>query len=871
MPHTLTNIGPYEVLEWLGSGGMGDVYRARHPRLPRDVAIKVISGPRAGDPDRVERFEQEARLASQLNHPNILAVHDVGSHGGAPYLVAELLEGMSLRSALLNGGLSARKAIDYARQTADGLAAAHDKGIVHCDIKPENLFITTDGRVKILDFGVAKLMQPASENSPARGAHTETAAGVVIGTAAYMSPEQVRGEAIDARSDIFSLGAVLHEMLTGRPAFGRATAVDTMAAVLREDPPETPVITITPALRQILLRCLDKQRELRFQSARDLTFGLQFLSRTTEPPDVPLQRRRRRRLSVISAIAAATMLCGSLTYWFMLRPRSAPGRENLLAGADINPLTVFTASNLDAAISRDGSSVAFISDRDGTFQVLVTRIGSGDFKPLTTGPDDQRNPTGNRSVGFARDGSSVWLSRNTAPHRRLRTIPLNGGAAQPFLSDQAINVVWSPDGARLVYFTSEPGDPMFVADGNGGNPVRIFGGVEGEHNHFPAWSHDGEWIYYVHGVQASATDVWRVRPTGGEPEQMTRQNTEMKYLTAIDAETILFVAPDDHRAGPWLWALDVNRRTTRRVSIGLERYLSISASADGRRLAATVARSSASLWSVPILDRLAEAGDVKPFGPRRSRALAPRFSVDSLFFLSASGPGDGLWRQRGSGPEEEIWKGAAGALLEAPSVSPAADRATILLRKEGRLQLVVISTDGAEHRSIAASVDARGTSSWSPNSKWIVTGGADATGAGLFMIPSAGGETRRLFSGPAFDPVWSPTDDQIVYVGVQGAFAPLYSVRPGGQPVRLADAAVAPGGGGRVRFVADGRAVVYLEGPPGAQDFYLMDLATQRSRRLTRLRNPATIGTFDLTRDGRHIVFDRIREDSDVTIIGLRR
>src|SRR5437762_6112592 len=275
-----TRIGPYEIVGWLGAGGMGEVYRARDSRLGRDVALKLIPPSLAADETRVRRFEQEARAAGQLNHPNILAVHDIGVHAGAPYIVTELLEGESLRSRLESGPLPARKAVDYARQTATGLAAAHDKGIVHRDIKPDNLFITADGRNKILDFGIAKLTTPGDDRLGRTGLPTETAEGMVVGTAGYMSPEQVRGEPVDARSDIFSLGTVLHEMLTGHPAFARATVADTMSAILKEDPSEALPDNVPPALTRIVGRCLEKAREARFQSARDLAFGLEVLSDT---------------------------------------------------------------------------------------------------------------------------------------------------------------------------------------------------------------------------------------------------------------------------------------------------------------------------------------------------------------------------------------------------------------------------------------------------------------------------------------------------------------------------------------------------------------------------------------------------------------
>ncbi|MDQ2979699.1 MAG: serine/threonine protein kinase, partial [Acidobacteriota bacterium] len=235
-----SRLGPYEIVSPLGAGGMGEVYRARDTRLGREVAVKVLPPGFSGDADRLLRFEREARAASALNHPNILTVHDVGTQDGAPYVVSELLEGETLRERLSSGALTSRRAVDYATQIARGLAAAHEKGIVHRDLKPENLFVTKDGRVKILDFGLAKLTRPEM-GGPATKAPTQTAGtepGVILGTVGYMSPEQVRGEAADQISDIFSLGAVLYEMLTGRRAFRGASAIETLNAILKEEPAE---------------------------------------------------------------------------------------------------------------------------------------------------------------------------------------------------------------------------------------------------------------------------------------------------------------------------------------------------------------------------------------------------------------------------------------------------------------------------------------------------------------------------------------------------------------------------------------------------------------------------------------------------------
>src|SRR2546426_6213267 len=274
-----TRLVPYEILAPLGAGGMGEVYRARDTRLGRDVAVKVLPSSFSADADRLHRFEQEACAAGALNHPNILIVHDIGTHDGSPYVVSELLEGETLRERMGGTAQPQRKAIDYALQIAHGLAAAHERGIVHRDLKPDNIFITKDGRAKILDFGIAKLTQvegiEAQTDIPTR--RVDTGPGVVMGTVGYMSPEQVRGQKVDHRSDIFSFGAILYEMLSGRRAFHGESAADTMSAILKEDPPDLSDTNqnISPTLERLVNHCLEKNPEARFHSASDLAFALE--------------------------------------------------------------------------------------------------------------------------------------------------------------------------------------------------------------------------------------------------------------------------------------------------------------------------------------------------------------------------------------------------------------------------------------------------------------------------------------------------------------------------------------------------------------------------------------------------------------------
>ena len=332
-----TRLGPYEVVALLGTGGMGEVYRARDTRIGRDVAVKILPGAVASDGARVRRFEQEARAAGQLNHPNVLALYDVGTHDGTPYLVTELLEGGTLRGRLSQEALPWRKATELSVQIARGLSAAHEQGIVHRDLKPENVFLTRDGQVKILDFGLATLRPTLDDDAPEGGTASEiTGAGAVVGTVGYMAPEQVKGQRADARSDIFSLGCVLYEMVTGLRAFRRGTAAETMSAILKEDPPELglPVGTVPPALERVVRHCLEKRPEERFQSARDLAFALDALpdSWTSDARPAAAAPARAWMRGAQAAVVAAVVVWAAVFAWRRGHPPApAAGGAKLLA------------------------------------------------------------------------------------------------------------------------------------------------------------------------------------------------------------------------------------------------------------------------------------------------------------------------------------------------------------------------------------------------------------------------------------------------------------------------------------------------------------------------------------------------------------
>lgn len=441
-----TRLGHYEIVTLIGTGGMGEVYRARDDRLSREVAIKVLPASFAGDPERLRRFEQEARATGQLNHPNILAVFDIGTHEGTPYVVEELLQGETLRDKLGGSPLPSRKAVDYARQLAQGLAAAHERGIVHRDLKPENLFITGDGRLKILDFGLAKLTLPDPVDSNITSAPTraETGAGVVVGTAAYMSPEQARGQPTDHRSDIFAFGTILHEMLTGQQAFRADSSVETMNAILKEEPPEVSQVNpdVPAGFDRIVQHCLEKSPGERFQSARDLGFQLEALSgasgsgSTVAARAVPARSRRLRPL--VGAVIVAILIAAAFK----------AGRDSRLPDPQptYRQLTFRQGSIFSARFTPDGQSVVYGAGWDGQpTELFQTRPGSPGSRSLGIPPAEilSISPSGELAVLLDATFTVGWMRSGT-----LARVALAGGVPRPVL-ESVHGADWDPAGDRL--------------------------------------------------------------------------------------------------------------------------------------------------------------------------------------------------------------------------------------------------------------------------------------------------------------------------------------------------------------------------------------------------------------------------------------
>jgi eukaryotic-like serine/threonine-protein kinase len=443
-----TKLGPYEIVALLGAGGMGEVYRARDSRLRREVAVKILPPSFAQDADRLRRFEQEVRVVGALNHPNILAIYDTGTHDGSPYLVSELLEGQSLRQHMEGSSLSQRKAIDFGMQIARGLAAAHEKSVVHRDLKPDNIFVLNDGRIKILDFGLAKLFREESfgsampESQTVDHAQSATTPGQVLGTVGYMSPEQVRGQATDHRTDIFAFGAILYEMLTGKRAFKRDSSVETMNAILKEEPPEVQeaIPTLTPGLDRVVRHCLEKNPAQRFQSASDIAFDLETISSqsgTSSRLTAVTDERRSYWKQAAAALLAVLALAG--TYYTAKNnspPRLSP---------HFHQLTFQRGSIYGAKFAPDGQSILYSAAWNGVpkQQVYTTRTDALMSRPidLTDSEVLSISSKGEMAIRQKTDNGIV-------PRGMLSVVPLTGGAPRELLGDVR-HASWSADGGSL--------------------------------------------------------------------------------------------------------------------------------------------------------------------------------------------------------------------------------------------------------------------------------------------------------------------------------------------------------------------------------------------------------------------------------------
>jgi len=752
-------LGTYEIVSPLGTGGMGEVYRARDLSLGRDVAIKVLPAAFASDHDRLRRFEREARATATLNHPNILVVYGFSAtDDGTPFLVTELLQGQTLRERLQQGAISPRKAIDFALQTARGLAGAHSQGVVHRDLKPENLFLTRDGVVKILDFGLAKLVSLVDglPNSAPTASFTE--AGTVMGTAGYMSPEQVRGQTLDQRTDIFSLGAVTYEMLSGKRAFQRTTAADTMSAILKEEPQELlgPGGGFHPALSRIVHRCLEKDPADRFQSTSDLAFNLELLSRdeSGSAPINELPVKRSRTFATVSLIALAGLVAvGLVLFTRALKPQS---RSSGLI--QLQRLTDFVGMEEFPALSPDGKSVAFTADIGGRRQVWVRLLSGGTPLQVTHDNADHQCPR------WSSDSSSlIYFSPSEEPdgEGKIWRISALGGTAQPLVS--SINGGdLSHDGKHLSYFRFRGGAlELVVADPDGSNSRKITD-LPAEYTYSDLrWSPDDRQIGFQRG-RTFDYDVFSVPVEGGSVQAITQDRNPLAgfawlpdssgvVYSSSRGDTVLYLRTMN------LWTVRTGGKNLRQLTFGETSYVSPDLDKQGNLVAART-RVQFDIWRYPV-DHNPKENVQRGVQITRQTGVVQTPSVGpgdrELVYLSDSGGHGNLWvlNLQTQQNRQVTFEHDPQVTIGVPVWSPDGKHIAYVRRgvNAWNVDLWTMNPDGSDAREVS---EGGGWACWSPDSQWLYFSPPTETGFSIEKSPVAGGPNvlvRNVGQKPAVD------------------------------------------------------------------------------------------------------------------------
>ena len=770
-----TKLGPYEIVASLGAGGMGEVYRARDPRLGREVAIKVLPSYFCRDVDRLRRFEQEARAAGSLNHPNVLAVYDVGTHEGAPYLVTELLEGSTLRDRMAGGAMPLRKATEYAAQVAHGLAAAHDKGIVHRDLKPENIFVCRDGRTKILDFGLAKLTAPEAGDATATNLdlRDQTGEGVVLGTVGYMSPEQVRGEKADERSDVFSFGAVLYEMLSGQRAFAGGSSADRASAILKEDPPDLRATgrNIPPAMERIVRHCLEKSRDERFQSARDLGFHLETVLTDSEPnaaASFPLQKKRIFPLGWV--IAGLAILAAAGAGWWSRGRAPSDHRE-----VSFLRLTDFAGIQDSPAFSPDGKSVTFVSDSTGSRQIWIRLLAGGPPLQITHDTGEHLEPR------WSQDSAAIIYY--TPPPEgdaqgTLWEVPALGGPPRRLVSSMSSADV-SHDGKRLTYFRLNGKQMELVAaERDGSNPRVVMQAVVSFSYRRPRWSPDDGRIAYLHSRENWADDVYVVSSTGGSPRQVTSDNTLMGgFAWLADGSRLVYStargSTELYLPTMHLWTVSSAGTDLQQLTFGEAGDESPDVDHAGRIVVSRRHRKF-DIWKFPVdgtpLDNVRSALRITH---QTGQVQTPSLSPDDreMVYLSDNGGHGNLWvTELASGETHQItYEKDPGTVIGVPVWSPDGKSIAFATNRPSRMGRAIgywlIHPDGS---GMHLAVPEGAWATWAPDSKWLYYADSSpvrATGSfRLLKSPVDGGAAVTVRTDNARGPALAPDGSTLYYV-----------------------------------------------------------------------------------------------------------
>jgi len=546
-----------------------------------------------------------------------------------------------------------------------------------------------------------------------------------------------------------------------------------------------------------------------------------------------------------------------------------------ISDARFQTLTDFDGLEQAAAISRDGHLVAFLSNRDGPMDVWVTQVNSGEFHNLTHGSVRELVNPSIRTLGFSPDGSLVtfWVRKpgdSSGDTIDTWAVPTLGGEPRPYL-EGAAEYDWSHDGSRLAYHTPGSGDPLFVTDGSvrpGARPILT--ASAGLHSHFPLWAPDAAFLYFVLGELPDKLDVWRIRPTGGTPERITSQDDQITYPVLLDPRTLLYLAGDQDGLGPSLYSMDVEHRLPHRLTSGLDRYTSLAATADGRRLVVTRTTLHGTLFRIRIGDSPEEVSSADQIPLTTSSGFSPRLGPDYLLYVSATGTGESIWKLA-NGVSTELWRGGGARVFGGPSISSNGRSIAFSARQNGKALLYVMQADGTNAHILADSLDLQGAPAWAPDGRSIVSAVDDHGVPHLFRVPVNGRSPASFVREYSLDPTWSPDGRLLVYSGPDiGTTFSLKAVTADATP-QLLPVLTLTRGARHITFLPGGRSVVILRGEIQHKDLWLVDLDTGAERQLTSLPPDFDVRDFDLSPDGREVVFERVQKRSDLVLLDLSR
>jgi Tol biopolymer transport system component/predicted Ser/Thr protein kinase len=862
------SLAHYQILEKIGEGGMGVVYKARDTRLNRFAAIKILPPGKASDPDRKRRFVQEAQSASALSHPNIITIYDIGYEEGLDFIVMEYLPGRTLDQLIPGHGLRLNELLKYAAQIADALTKAHAAGIIHRDLKPSNIMVTEDGLVKVLDFGLAKLSQTPedSHEQATRTVRTETRDGSIVGTASYMSPEQAEGKPADARSDIFSFGAVLYEMATGQRAFRGDSSMSTLAAILNKDPKNASEIApaVPRDLEKIINRCLRKDPERRFQYMADLKVALLELKEESESgtlgPPIALKRSNRRRLWWAAALAALIAVAVATPWLFR---RLTPPPEPALTSV---PLTSFAGSESMPNFSPDGNQVAFVWDgeKQDNRDIWVKLIGPGTPLRLTTDAAPDFDPA------WSPDGGSIAFLRAQGETAELRLVPALGGPERKLADVQRTclpgfistpDVAWSPDGQWIAF--PEAGSPgegcgVVALSMKTGEKRRLTSpGEASSTDNGIAFSPDGRALAFVRTTNLRAhlyvVPLSADLHPAGEPRLLPSGNSASNALSpawTVDGQEIVYAGYDQSLNSRGLWHVGVSgSREPQRLAWVGDNSDEPAISRQGRRLAYTAAVGDANVWRLELSGRRETAPPVRLISSTQYEGNA-QYSPDGKKVVFASNRSGNIevWVCEADG-SNAIQLTSLGAQSGTPRWSPDGRQIVFDSNKEGRYQIYAMDARGGVPRRLTDNPADDAAPSFSRDGKRIYFSSLRTGRWEVWAMPAEGGEPAQLTRNGGFSPFESTDGRLIYYQKTQGPRSAIWKVPvEGGEEAKVIESV------GFRQFAVVAGGIYCIRTDALGQRLEFFDFATRATEDLANLGSPTSLG-LTVSPDGRYVLY----------------